>query len=301
MTGRPDVEEYLDAVRAELADLQPNERDELLEDVEASLLDAAEETDAPLAARLGSPADFAAELRAAAGLHRPEASPRARLRDVWRRPEREAVTRGLVELAPIWWLARAYVAVAVVAWLFADGRDVSPPEVFRLGTPDLGFVLLTLAAAVSVALGFWLRRRGRMGTVALVANLALAVAAVPVYGNLLEWVSNRQYVSNVIETASPTPGLTRDGIPVDNIYPYSRSGRLLLDVVLYDQNGLPLNVRVDDLDPSRRVLRTRTGAPLLNTFPIRHVEPGTRRVAHPRATPPVDWSPIATPALGPTP
>ena len=40
-TDRPDVEASLDAVRDELGDLRPNDRDDLLAEVEASLLDAA--------------------------------------------------------------------------------------------------------------------------------------------------------------------------------------------------------------------------------------------------------------------
>lgn len=298
-TERPDVQAYLAAVRAALADLRPNERDELLADVEASLLDAAKETDAPIAARLGPPADFAAELRAAAGLARDDEAllRRLRLRAAWRSPQLTTIKQGLVDLAPIWWLARAYVVVAVLAWLVDDGRSVTPPEVFRLGSPNLGFVLLTLAAGFSVALGFWQRRRGRLATLGLALNVVLVVAAVPVYGNLLEWVSNRQPAGSAVVETFLTPGLSRDGVAVENIYPYSRGGRLLLDVLLYDQNGVPLDVRVDDGDPARRVLRTRRGAEVFNSFPIRYLEAGTLRVARPGAAPPISWSPIVTPPL----
>ena len=64
----PNVAEYLDALRAELADLAPEERDDLLSEVEPSLLEAAADDDEPIAARLGPAADFAADLRASAGL-----------------------------------------------------------------------------------------------------------------------------------------------------------------------------------------------------------------------------------------
>jgi hypothetical protein len=297
-TERPDVQAYLADVRRELADLDANERDELLADVEASLHDAAEESDAPIAARLGPPADFAAELRAAAGLGRSDGLVRRiRLRDAMQSQEWARVKRGLVELAPIWWLARAYVAVAVLAWLFDNGRSISPPEVFRLGTQNLGFVLLTLASVASVALGFWLRRRGRLGTAGIAVNVALALAAVPVYANLLDWVSNRQSGETVVVQTAVTAGLAVDGRPVENIYPYSRDGRLMLDVLLYDQNGAPLNLRPDDSDPTRRVLRTRSGSGIFNSFPVRFFESGTNLVSRPGAAPPVEWSPIVTPAL----
>jgi hypothetical protein len=45
----------------------------------------------------------------------------------------------------------------------------------------------------------------------------------------------------VVQT-SVTEGLAVDGLPVENISPYSRDGRLMLDVLLYDQNGVPLIV-----------------------------------------------------------
>src|SRR5205085_7569518 len=66
-----EVTEYLAAVRAALDDLPATERDDLLAEVEPSLLYAASETGGNVAARLGPAEDFAAELRAAAGLQLP--------------------------------------------------------------------------------------------------------------------------------------------------------------------------------------------------------------------------------------
>jgi len=78
----PEVSEYLAAVRAALDDLPATERDDLLAEVEPSLLDAAAETGGNVSAHLGPAEDFAAELRSAAGL---QASPRRR-----RAPQRRA-------------------------------------------------------------------------------------------------------------------------------------------------------------------------------------------------------------------
>ena len=64
----PDVDAYLAAVRASLDDLPAAERDDLLAEVEVSIVEAAGEGESALAARLGPPHEFAAELRAAAGL-----------------------------------------------------------------------------------------------------------------------------------------------------------------------------------------------------------------------------------------
>ena len=55
--GRPDAAAYLAALELELSDLASDEREDLLEEVEASLL----EIDDDPVARLGSPERFAAE------------------------------------------------------------------------------------------------------------------------------------------------------------------------------------------------------------------------------------------------
>jgi hypothetical protein len=95
--------------------------------------------------------------------------------------------------------------------------------------------------------------------------------------------------------SEPLPGLANSGAAVENIYPYSRNGHLLQDVLLYDA-GNPITVGGEaSSDPLRRVLRTPAGAPLFDSFPIRYFEPGTARVAHPNARPAVKTPQIATP------
>jgi hypothetical protein len=301
-TQRPDVEAYLAAVRDELADLRPEERDDLLAEVEASLLDAAEDSDAPIAARLGPPADFAAELRAAAGLGsgaRIATPKRQLLEHVWRSPQTAELKRRLRELAPIWWVARAYVVVAGLVWLTDSDQSITPPDIVRRGPGDAGLALLVLAVVLSVGLGLWRSRPRGLAPFATALNVLLLLAAAPTVGNLYDWLSRPAFVVPAEETFA-TAGLARDGIPIQNIYPFSRDGRLLLDVVLYDQDGAPLDVRpgADPTgDPDRRVLRTRSGVDLFNSFPIRYFDSGTRRVARPGLAPRIPWSPIVTPPL----
>ena len=64
-----EAQDFLGAVERELADLPAEDRSALLEDL-ALHLEAltTEDDDRPLAVRLGSPAAYAADLRAAAGL-----------------------------------------------------------------------------------------------------------------------------------------------------------------------------------------------------------------------------------------
>ena len=99
----PEVSEYLAAVRAALDDLPATERDDLLAEVEPSLLDAASETGGNVSARLGPAEDFAAELRTAAGLQVPlrRTEAKSRLLVAVRRLIRDPRVRELRRLAPI--------------------------------------------------------------------------------------------------------------------------------------------------------------------------------------------------------
>ena len=96
-----EVARYGAAVRAALADLAPDEREELLEDLEDHLAEVAAEPGASLTDRLGDPERYAGELRAAFGARS-------------RRRRRRLVPRGRRART----LAAALVAlVALGAWL----------------------------------------------------------------------------------------------------------------------------------------------------------------------------------------
>ena len=174
-----DVKAYLDAVRARLDDIPAEERDDLLADVEPSILDSTEESDAPVEVRLGPPDSFADELRAAAGLP-PRAEPTD---DAPRRGLRERVaaadayfttspaTRWMRELAPLWWVLRGVVAVGLVEILFS--RSIfSGPDSYAI----LVALAMALTASVSVAIGL---RRPRRTAALVVVNVVLALATVP--------------------------------------------------------------------------------------------------------------------------
>ena len=93
--------------------------------------------------------------------------------------------------------------------------------------------------------------------------------------------------------SGPTlPGLVYEGVAVENVYPYDRTGRLLHDVRLYDSLGRPLEIA--GADPERRHVLERSGARAFNAYPIRYFEPGTRRVARPNAGPEIEPVPLRT-------
>jgi hypothetical protein len=292
---RPDVAAYLDAVRSRLADLPVEERDDLVADVEASLLEAGEPPTL-------SPEDFATELREAAGLApavRTAAQP-SFLDSVrnWLASERAGSLRSTArELAPIWWLARAYVAVVLLALATNQGWPVGTGTSY---TPGVSFDTSTLGLLGAAAFSVWLGLRGRREQLShprlrLAVNVALAVAFLPVAVYSFDQLDN--YPSAVVEYSEPTHGLAVDGVPIRNLYPYGRDGKPLFDVLLYDENGQPLQILSGPDDTSRRILTGADGTHLFNSFPIRYFDPGTQIVAQPELGPPVTVPQIVTPPL----
>jgi hypothetical protein len=274
------VRDYLEAVRAGLDDLDPDDREHLLSDTEASLLEASEEDAAvPLEVRFGPPERFARELRIAAGL--PEGRPeRPRLlARIAAHPRVAAAGRLARELAPAWWVARGFVVLTLVAQVFGDDWSTRYPMFTSLLGEPLGWILLLGAIAGSVALG----RRERVTTARwpLVLNVAAVLAAGWVVVVMIERTGDAGTTFVYVE-AAPDPGLVFNGRPVENLYPYGRSGRLLQDVRLYDQDGNPLILRRGEGLP-RRVVVDRFGQQLFNTFPIRYFEANSRVVRDPDA------------------
>ena len=159
---RQDVSAYLEALGRCLDDIPPDERQDVLEDLEAHLAEVAAESDEPLASRLGEPEAYAAELRASAGygpartaveraslLSRVDRRWHALGDHRWVRP----VLDFLPELRPGWWVVRG--AGAVVAWAILVGHgnrgDLPIPSTFGGRLPTL--LLMIAAAVLSVRLG----------------------------------------------------------------------------------------------------------------------------------------------------
>jgi hypothetical protein len=286
------VSAYLAQLRAELDDLAADERDDLLAEVEASLLESA--GDEPLAAQFGPPAAFAADLRASAGLppkpaSKPQRAPRLAL---------QPVVAHMRVLAPIWWALRGYIAVAAFAVVNDQMWFASQPAVPKLGGgPAFSVIVIGAAVAVSVGLGLW----GRMPRgLAIAANLLLAAAIVPVADHLADSRLNPVASAFAVRQAQAQPypssnaELTYNGVTVRNVYPYDRRGRLLHDVRLYGDDGQSLDYSA--ADPTRRAVETRSGL-VLNAFPVRYFDPGTGKVRRPDAGPKLDAPPLETPPL----
>ena len=135
------VGRYIGAVRAALADLPADEREDLLPEVEAPVADAAGDSDAPVAARLGPPEGFADKLREAAGFQIASTAQRAEregLRSLAGRAARHPAWRRILslarDLAPIWWVARGYAAVGILAVGLRDRLGGAPAVSSRAST-----------------------------------------------------------------------------------------------------------------------------------------------------------------------
>jgi hypothetical protein len=304
----PDVAEYLRVVRNALADLPADERDDLLAEVEASLLEAASDTSGTIAAKLGPPEEFAAELRAAAGLHEAATTPQPQISLIaelrtWAatNPRALAVRKIAGELAPIWWAVRGYLAVGLIALLSGASWSTTNHAVPRLGSGGFGVVAVLVAIALSVWLGLRTHgRKTRFAALLLVVNVVLLLAAIPIARKVIDTqnAETRMLVALAYAprpAAAPTEGLSYYGKPIQNIYPYSRDGKLLHDVLLYDGAGNRLEIRGED--PNRRIVVINGWDKLLNAFPIRYYEPGTRHVAHPNAGPPIRKPGILAPSV----
>jgi hypothetical protein len=240
------IAHYLDGVRAALADLPNDVRDELVEDEPAHLAEVLAEGSGTLEERLGRPEAYAAELRAAAGLppaggRRSVTTPSAamiRVRDGVRRADRaigpvfgyDRAADLLRLLRPGWWVLRGYLAGLVILYVLA-GRDAA--AFLPLGSSHgwAWFIVVGACVVASVRLGQIMPRLRQWHRWAVGAGGVLVVL-LALSG--LTWTPATYYEPSV---ASYGP---YDGI--QDIYPYDSNNRPLSDVRLFDQDNNPIQL-----------------------------------------------------------
>lgn len=305
------AERYLADVRAHLAGLTEDERDDLLDDLAAHLHEAAADDPRPPAEVLGPPDRFAAELMASAGLDDRSGPPGpesrlARLRDRGRRLSDHRWTRAtldfLPELRPAWWVLRGYLAVLGLAVVFGDGDgDLAAFPVPSLGSPVVGLAAVVAAIVLSVRLG---RSAGASRTGVRLANGVAVVLGLVAVGHVQAGMDNGFAVDQAAwaddrHLIDQGPGgevllSPAGGEPVTNIYAYDGNGELIPDVLLYDQDGRPLDLGDPLVDPVSGLELTTdypldaNGAQVRNAYPReqRTVEWDERGMPRERAVPP---------------
>jgi hypothetical protein len=268
-TIAPEVQEFLAAVRGQLADLDPEEQREILDGLEADLTDLVAERGGEA---LGDPTAYARELRAATGFE-PET-----VRDLTgsRRSAGETVD-GLLDAArhrfdavlarvpgdapallswlrPLWWVLRGWAAVQLLDMYDGRVRANAVPDLH-----GLGWLLCIAAIAASVAVGrgvIWPGGSGRGAGARMVLlglNLLAAVVTLLAVSQVADRIDHRydrgyaRGFENGLQIGTDDADNNRAGVYVDgnwvsNIYPYDAQGRPLVGVQLFDQIGNPIDV-----------------------------------------------------------
>lgn len=287
------VSAYAAAVRSHLADLPPEKLDDLTDGLEADLAEALEDPRGAVATgetrlddaggadggepsessvidltrRFGPAADYAAELRAAAGLeiaplpasrrrrlrgvlHEASALARARLRSAatpvttsryW-----PGTTALVVSLRPVWWVLRGWVWFVIVQWAYRGlftGSDGTNPFVARSA---MAVLVLGLLVLLSVHWGrglltgpawsrAWLRRAG---LVAAVIAAPLIIAA----GNDVRYLSRPAPAVEYFQE----DGVYVGGERVSNLFVYDAEGKPLSSVQIFDEAGRPVQTTHGD-------------------------------------------------------
>ncbi|SER18837.1 DUF1700 domain-containing protein [Lentzea albida] len=286
------VEHYLAGMRATLDDLPPNEVAEIMEDVEAHVAELSTELGEgeTLEQRLGSPEQYAQELRQAAGYPaRTERLPVTTKQQWLTRPR--AAAWGLVAATGVTLLAGTValkepavllLPAAILVLSLALVHDRGPlqqeimnlPETHRLEkwlTPEQGTPAeRALTYLKSLQPAWWLLRAGLLGLGAvllasrdLLGFLAVAgIAVLSVFAGPRAKV-DRRWLWFSLPASALAVGLLFQVIDVtanqlaystsrssymppapqsyENIYAYDENGKLLTNVLLYDQDGQPIN------------------------------------------------------------
>lgn len=281
----------------------------MLEDVEQHLLEVAAEGDDPLETRLGPPVEYAAELRAAAGLPKrtgdedpfaQRIAARISASRLVRWVERDlaalerhssyremrAFTRSL---QPAWWLARAYIVTMVIGlWTNNGLHHVSlVPRV--ADTRLMGLLVLVVLSVASIAWSRRARNSSKLRFLTVIGNMLAAVAAVVFVANAGDMNRSYFYVD-----AQPQPQYDPNIVRgpygnILNIYPYALDGTPLKDVLLFDQNGNPIPGVVMDRLTQERLPRDQRGQLIPNVFPYPEavIDSRTGEIVGERPVPPV--------------
>ena len=303
-TTAADIAGFAAEVRRHLDDLPADEVDDLLDGLEADLSEQA--ADAGETFEIPDAAAYAAELRAAAGLPERREPEAARVPMHVRMEELRAQVAGrirshragraaldfLTALRPVWWVLRGAALYVVLAFF--------PSVIVRESAPvprdPFAWLVLLLAVVLSVqwGRGLWLPTRW-LRVLRTIVNVVTAVAAVIMLISA-PTVLPRAFAPTAIAAESSPLGLSLDGEPVNNIFPYDSEGNPLTGVQLFDEQGRPLTtVGADGVENAWQwdhVFRNGTVTspaagtgtrPVWNVFPLRETQAGGVWVEDPRA------------------
>lgn len=254
---RPEVAAFVEEVRRLLADLDDKTREELVGGLEADLSDQLAD-----GARLGDPAAYATELRAAAGLPErprraglgrvPGLAPgatldaiRARFDELVAHPWIAPGWEILVALRPAWWVLRAWIAVTLLDVGFGGNQGWQISVLPTLRYYWLSYAVLSLAIVGSTLIGmgrFWPGTRGTgarytllaLNTFAILAPIFTLSFALPGY---LTGETQEAVYAHAQPVRDPLTPLMYNGRAIYNLFAYDGKGRPIDGVRLVDEHG----------------------------------------------------------------
>ncbi|GAB2599035.1 hypothetical protein Aab01nite_75240 [Paractinoplanes abujensis] len=256
-TAQDEITEYVERVRAALADLPEGTRAELLEDLPEHLAEIRAEDTVTLTDRLGTPEAYAAELRATAagyvgGFPEPPKSPWVTPAEVRTQVMRvlgpadvkigpmigyPKASDFLTLLRPAWWVLRGYLGAMALAYLF-DASGNQPGLLPRIGGSTLvALLLLTGCVVASILVGH--RRLGREGWQRYVINVGSVFLVLFAIGGFFS------ADSDVRDPGYNDAGYSGGGNPYDyitDVFVYDSTGKLVPGARLFDQEGAPIQM-----------------------------------------------------------
>lgn len=252
-----EISDYVDRVRHHLSDIDGEELDDLIHDLELHLREVRAETDQPFTTVIGTPENYAAELRQTAGfgagppttgydpgrVARLEARVarffQARLDSLESYTWGRAFVDFLPELRPGWWVARGYLLAVLIGWM------TSPSPIGPLGIPSFGGSavagLITTPILIVLSVRWGRRRyRGFKKVAVLAAGVIAVLTGLALTGRISDNSNDAMYYEPVGEYwHEPEQDWT---ILPANIYAYLPDGTPLDEVMLFNEVGDPVDL-----------------------------------------------------------
>jgi hypothetical protein len=232
------IPDFAASVRLELRDLPKSVIEELTGDLEASLQERRQDEGENF--QLGSPNEYAAELREAAGMGpRPLSKTRfgskAMLSAVesWLRKYQltSAILEFGISVKPLWWVLRA-----TLAWGLFSGF-------YPKSVTDLAFLVLLVFLSVQ-----WGRKKWFTGkffdSILLPLNVVAVLLLAPGSVLISNAVNTAVNTQQVMQEWSVDSGLVYNGESVTEIKAYDSAGAEVNGLIFRDQNGNPLEIGV---------------------------------------------------------
>lgn len=235
------IDTFAAAVRAELADLPKREIQELTDGLEADLAERLDEEGADF--NPGSAAEYAAELREAAGVaakspRRIAFSSMALIQNTEDWFRKTAFGTGILEfgisIRPVWWVLRA-----LVAWFIFAGSIYSFTS---------GAILIPIFILLSIQLG---RKKWFTGkffsTLVLPLNLIAVLLLLPAQGMLMIKLNNYANAEEMLRTIPGSDGLRYNGEPITELKAFDSESQEVTGLTYKDQTGQKIEIPLADV------------------------------------------------------